>query len=138
MEKKNNLRMVCSTGFTVHLFVFTEKRHRVCNELGATDPDEKHQPGLGGQHSGRAQPTQILCTLFLSVPATQRFTTLTAVSRMMFVVQTILFSVIQSKTERKIRKWVVCCILLSVCSWIVDGFGTGRAARPQDCGRSVV
>lgn len=39
---------------------FAEERHRVGNELGAPDPDEKHQPGLGGQHSGRTRPTRRL------------------------------------------------------------------------------
>lgn len=37
----------------------TEKWHRVNHELWAAHPDEKHQPRLGGQHSGRAQPTRI-------------------------------------------------------------------------------
>lgn len=37
-----------------------EKRHGFDNELRAAHPDEKHQPRLGGQHSGRAQPTRIV------------------------------------------------------------------------------
>lgn len=52
-------------------FGSSEKRHGVDNELRAACPDEEHQPRLGGQHSGRAQPTRIVLMFAVVLSSTR-------------------------------------------------------------------